>query len=390
MIELELFRAGDYPQGVFTDADVKALADAYDPAIHEAPLVVGHKTNEERSKSGEPAHGWFKSLRASGGTLYGVLPDMSEWATKALKSTHKKWSVELYPALKDAGGKQYLKAVALLGAGIPQVKGLRPATFKDETDETIVICQEETMPEPKAVTADDLEKSEGRIMTFIKGLLPKRFSEGEGNDAPSSIEEMVDDMSNAELSDMLDTLSGLPRVQELASEKEAEAEEAHMREQESNPDHKYRIERTKKDIGAWVDKMITDKHLSPAAKDAGIAAFCELLAFADIDSNDDGTLKFSDKGDAMTPLAFFQQIIEKHQIAPSGSAVPPEKGKSEGDAGKGATLGINLDFSERAEGRRKEQLDEDRLSFAEKAAQYAKDNKVSLADAMITLSRQAK
>ncbi|MDP3715502.1 MAG: peptidase, partial [Burkholderiales bacterium] len=39
----------------FTEADLKASAEAYDPALHEAPIVIGHP------KTDDPAYGWIKS-----------------------------------------------------------------------------------------------------------------------------------------------------------------------------------------------------------------------------------------------------------------------------------------------------------------------------------------
>ena len=47
----------------FTEADLIASAKAYDPAKHEAPLVVGHP------KMDDPAYGWAKSLAYADGAL---------------------------------------------------------------------------------------------------------------------------------------------------------------------------------------------------------------------------------------------------------------------------------------------------------------------------------
>ena len=44
----------------FTSAELAACAAAYDPAVHEAPLVIGHPTHDA------PAYGWVKSLKKKG------------------------------------------------------------------------------------------------------------------------------------------------------------------------------------------------------------------------------------------------------------------------------------------------------------------------------------
>ena len=58
---LDIFRTGRHTASsgtslAFTEADLAATAAAYDPALHEAPIVVGHP------KDNAPAYGWVKSL----------------------------------------------------------------------------------------------------------------------------------------------------------------------------------------------------------------------------------------------------------------------------------------------------------------------------------------
>ena len=48
----------------FGEADLQATAQAYDPKISKAPLVVGHP------KTDAPAQGWAASLAVSGRGLY--------------------------------------------------------------------------------------------------------------------------------------------------------------------------------------------------------------------------------------------------------------------------------------------------------------------------------
>ena len=47
----------------FSESDLAACAAAYDPAKHEAPLVVGHPKHDA------PAYGWVKQLAFADGAL---------------------------------------------------------------------------------------------------------------------------------------------------------------------------------------------------------------------------------------------------------------------------------------------------------------------------------
>src|SRR3569832_1837661 len=68
---IHIFRAGrrqamDGRVLEFSDADLAASAAAYDPAKHEAPLVIGHPATDA------PAHGWVSKLVADGADLNAV------------------------------------------------------------------------------------------------------------------------------------------------------------------------------------------------------------------------------------------------------------------------------------------------------------------------------
>ena len=63
-----IFRAGRHRtiggQTVeFSEADLAAVAAAYDAAVHEAPLVIGHP------KTDDPAMGWVSGLKCVGPRL---------------------------------------------------------------------------------------------------------------------------------------------------------------------------------------------------------------------------------------------------------------------------------------------------------------------------------
>lgn len=58
---IEIFRAGDYgPKGRYSEADLDRIASSYDPALHEAPVVIGHPEHDR------PAYGWVEALKREG------------------------------------------------------------------------------------------------------------------------------------------------------------------------------------------------------------------------------------------------------------------------------------------------------------------------------------
>jgi hypothetical protein len=121
----------------FSEADLAASAAAYDPKLHEAPLVVGHP------KDNAPAYGWVKGLAFSepGGLV--AEPDQvdTQFAEMVAKGRFKKISASFYSPDAPANpkpGVYYLRHVGFLGAQPPAVKGLRPVEF-GEADEAGVV-----------------------------------------------------------------------------------------------------------------------------------------------------------------------------------------------------------------------------------------------------------
>lgn len=115
---VEVFRAGEYPQGTYTAADVQAVADRYDPDHLEAPVTTDHRQTG-------PAFGWVEDVKAEGKKLLVKFKDLTEQMAEAInEGLFKNRSVELFEDLDGEG--PYLKAVSFLGAQTPQVKGLEP------------------------------------------------------------------------------------------------------------------------------------------------------------------------------------------------------------------------------------------------------------------------
>jgi hypothetical protein len=143
----EVFKAGKYPQGVFSSQDVEALANNYDSAFCEAPITLDH---EQKG----PAFGWVSGLKSENGKLKASFRDVAEELKDYVQAgKYRKVSVEIYRELD--GKKPYLKAVSFLGAAIPQVKGMDPVEFKDGESEIYIFEMEEEKPFKPDIKSDN-------------------------------------------------------------------------------------------------------------------------------------------------------------------------------------------------------------------------------------------
>jgi len=116
----------------FTENDLAASAAAYNPAVHEAPMVVGHP------KADAPAYGWVKSLLFSETGLH-IEPDQvdAEFAELFKAGRFKKVSASFYMPDSPSNpvpGVYYLRHVGFLGAQPPAIKGLKQAEFAEWDD----------------------------------------------------------------------------------------------------------------------------------------------------------------------------------------------------------------------------------------------------------------
>ncbi len=137
---IQIFRAGTHtPMSgaalAFSESDLVASAQAYDPAKHEAPLVVGHPRHDG------PAYGWVKSLQFADGAL-DAQPDQVDpsFAELVAAGRFKKISASFYTPdspQNPVPGVYYLRHVGFLGAQPPAVKGLRSPEF-GEAEEGVV------------------------------------------------------------------------------------------------------------------------------------------------------------------------------------------------------------------------------------------------------------
>lgn len=152
---LQIFKSGSHTamSGVtisFSESDVAAIAASYDPAIHEAPLVVGHPATDD------PAYGWVAGLQFDNGVLSALPSDVdSQFAELVNTRRFSKISAAFYEPNSPSNpvqGVYYLRHVGFLGAQPPSVKGLKSPQFA--SDDELVICFECSVPTVEFATGD--------------------------------------------------------------------------------------------------------------------------------------------------------------------------------------------------------------------------------------------
>jgi hypothetical protein len=132
-------RAGSGVSRSYSVAELKQCAAVYDPALHRAPLVVGHPKNDD------PAYGHVASLAYSEtdsrlvATPADVEPQFAELvASGRLISVSGSFYLPHHPH-NPVPGSLYLRHLGFLGAEAPAVKGLkRPSVSFSEADPDVV------------------------------------------------------------------------------------------------------------------------------------------------------------------------------------------------------------------------------------------------------------
>jgi hypothetical protein len=131
---LQIFKPGRHTamsgQAIeFSESDLQATVAAYDPAKHEAPLVVGHPQLDM------PAYGWVKTLQFADGGIDATPAQVNtDFADMVAAGAFKKISAAFFhPTATNnpVPGVYYLRHVGFLGATAPAVKGMRSPQFAD-------------------------------------------------------------------------------------------------------------------------------------------------------------------------------------------------------------------------------------------------------------------
>jgi len=310
---IHIFRPGRHTsmQGAtidFGESDLIATANAYDPARHEAPLVIGHP------RADAPAWGWVGGLTADGGGLFAAPQLDPAFAEMVRAGRFKKVSASFYTPdspHNPVPGVYYLRHVGFLGAQPPAVKGLAPVNFAEgDTDEGCV--------------SFDFAESPGllrRLADLFRGLR-EYVVEKDGTEmadraipsyAVSGLQEMAA-ASAAQAAEIPAFAENLPPKKEHTMQKQETppVENADFAETKARADELERkvayltgIAR-KERASRVVDKALADGRLTPA-QSVGLADFMAGL-------DEEATFDFAEDGGkttSMSPAAFMAAFLER-------------------------------------------------------------------------------
>ena len=329
---IHIFRPGRHTsmQGAtidFGESDLIATANAYDPARHEAPLVIGHP------RADAPAWGWVGGLTADGGGLFAAPRQLDPaFAEMVRAGRFKKVSASFYTPdspHNPVPGVYYLRHVGFLGAQPPAVKGLAPVNFAEgDTDEGCV--------------SFDFAESPG-LLRWLADLF-------------RGLREYVVEKDGAETADRAIPSYAVSGLQEMAAASAAQAaeipafaenlppkKEHTMQKQETPPaenidfaETKARADELERKVAYLtgiarkerasrvVDKALADGRLTPA-QSVGLADFMAGL-------DEEGTFDFAEDGGkttSMSPAAFMAAFLERlpkqvdfSEAAPGGEEAP--------------------------------------------------------------------
>lgn len=276
MAKIQIFKNGNHfgrkgDSFTFTPGDIKAMAEAYNPEFHEAPLVIGHP------KDNSPAFGWVKALEAKeqdGDTILFADIDVSPDFQEAIDNKHyKKVSAAFYAPNDQHNpnkGQYSLRHVGALGAQPPAIKGLQAFEFSDSGD-FVEFSEEEPkkeqpkMPKP-TITPEELEAREKALLEKEKQLEEKAAQELEAKQKALQEQEKALEAKQAEF-----------------AEKQARSEAKEL-----------------------VDTVIKDGKLTPAQAE-GLVEFMAGL------NRTSETLEFSEGGEDVktSPKEFLASFLEK-------------------------------------------------------------------------------
>jgi hypothetical protein len=339
----------------FTVDDLDQAAAAYDPALHEAPIVVGHP------KTDDPAYGWIKSLRVVDGELVAEAHQVDEqFADLVSAGRFKKVSPALYRP--DAPGNPkpghwYLRHVGFLGAQPPAVKGLKQVALAE--GEGVVELAD-------GWTIGDIAGMFRSIRDFFVGQFGQEAADkalpGDRIDylLQTAGREQQKDMATSAFADPSDKESNVETEQEKkaaelkAAQDKLAADQVALAEREKV----VKAEETKArraEIGRFVDQLVTDGKLPPAQKE-GLVAFMSALPTDDV-------VEFSEGGSQVkqSPERFLRdflgklgKVIEFSEIAGGDVKVPAEDAVAlaeeiRGEQDKAAQSGRPISASEALE-----------------------------------------
>lgn len=140
------------------------LAASYDPALYQAPLVIGHP------KTNSPAFGWLDKIEATPEGLFGSPINVDPAFAEAVNSgRYPQRSLSFWPADHPGSptpGQPYIRHLGVLGATPPAIPGLRGADLAADDGTTILFSTPPSNAMPDIPEVIDLAAREAALATL--------------------------------------------------------------------------------------------------------------------------------------------------------------------------------------------------------------------------------
>jgi hypothetical protein len=351
---IQIFKPGKHTamSGVelgFSESDLAATAAAYDPAKHEAPIVIGHPKHDD------PAYGWVKSLAFADGLEAEPHQVDQAFSEMVERGAFKKVSASFYAPdspQNPVPGVYYLRHVGFLGAQPPAVKGLRAPEFADNEVGIVEF-------------ADWGDLQNANILRSLREWIISKFGLADADQAIPGY--AVSAVEQDALTDDQDSTAGAGLPAQF-TEKEGS---------QVTPEQKAALEAENARLKAEAaERDVRDKAAAGAARHSANVAFAEGLAkegklvpaqkgvavaMLDFMGSQETVVEFGE-GDAKKPLLdAFKEMLQ---------AMPKQVEFSEvGGAADAAAAAASFDAP------RGYSVDAQRLELHQKAVQYAEQNK---------------
>lgn len=293
----------------FSETDLAATAAAYDPAKHEAPLVVGHPKHDD------PAYGWVKSLAFADGLDAEPHQVDAAFSEMVERGAFKKISASFYSPDSPSNpvpGVYYLRHVGFLGAQPPAVKGLRAPEFADAEEGVIEFADWGDMQNASILRSlrdwiigkFGLDEADKAIPGFAVQSVEQEANKPESAEAvpapafaePQPEGETMSDADKARLAALEKQNADLAAENAALKTKNAEFAEAQS---------KTKRDAVHADNVAFAEGLVKAGKLLPASKDATVALMDSLAAQESAIEFGEGDGKQSE-----TPLAIYRKQLE--------------------------------------------------------------------------------
>lgn len=318
---IHIFRAGTHTDMHgrrinFSDADLNEIAQNYNPALHEAPIVVGHP------KTDAPSYAWVRGIKKDRDGLKAEPRDIDPQFAELVKNRrYSKVSASFYCPESPGNptpGKYYLRHVGFLGAQPPAIKGLKQVSFAEDEEGVVEFADWSLQTTATLfsrirdffISQFGLEKTDSVMPDYLIDSLRDDAARTATTDATPAFSDPVGIPAEDAIQPVAEKPAPTP-PEDTAVDKELqvklEQENADLKRQldERNKAEAQRVatERHNANV-AFADSLVSDARLAPAGK--GL-----VVAVLDAIGDGESPVSFSENGSEQPLVEAFKAQMQK-------------------------------------------------------------------------------